>query len=223
LNYYELLDIPHDSDKSAIKKSYFKLAKEFHPDKFASEKFEEIRGRANKIFSKIANAYQILSDDILRAKYDKGAKTEEEEEQITKANKVLAAEMQFQKGTTYLNNKRFDKALETFQWAIKLNPDEAEYHLYMAIAILENPKKDSAEDKFEVKGILEKVILMNANLDEAHFYLAKVYKLENNLDVAEKHFHRALTINPKNIDAQRELRLIEMRKKKKGFIKSLFK
>ena len=63
LNYYEILQIPQESTKSEIKKSYHHLAKQYHPDKNKT-KDAEIK------FKEINNAYKVLSDDLKRKKYD---------------------------------------------------------------------------------------------------------------------------------------------------------
>ena len=63
-DYYEVLGVDKGADAGTIKKAYYKLAKQYHPDtnpgdKVAEEKFKE----ANE-------AYEVLSDSDKRAKYD---------------------------------------------------------------------------------------------------------------------------------------------------------
>lgn len=63
-NYYEILGVKHTANKEEIKKAYRKLAMRFHPDKNSNNKeFEEK-------FKDIGEAYQTLSDDTKRTKYD---------------------------------------------------------------------------------------------------------------------------------------------------------
>ena len=62
INLYELLEIKPDSSNEEIKKAWKKLALKYHPDKnnnISSEKF-----------IKIKYAYEILSNDDLKNKYD---------------------------------------------------------------------------------------------------------------------------------------------------------
>ena len=66
MGYYDLLNVKSDATKSEIKKGYFKQARKFHPDKNPNDP------TATERFQKIGKAYQILSDDNLRAAYDKG-------------------------------------------------------------------------------------------------------------------------------------------------------
>lgn len=52
-----------------MKKSYYKLAKRYHPDKVT----EAERSHANEKFNLIHQAYKILSDTEKRAQYDAGS------------------------------------------------------------------------------------------------------------------------------------------------------
>lgn len=64
--YYDLLDISTSATPTEIKKAYYKKARELHPDKNVGD------ANANDKFQKLGLAYQILSDEQLRAKYDAG-------------------------------------------------------------------------------------------------------------------------------------------------------
>lgn len=68
---YDVLEVSSDADESTIKKSYRKLAREWHPDKNPEK-------GARAKFQKIAKAYEVLSTDGERAKYDRMMKFPDE-------------------------------------------------------------------------------------------------------------------------------------------------
>lgn len=63
-DYYEILGLQRDASKDEIKKAYRKMAIKYHPDKNPGDKKSEDH------FKEAAEAYEILSDDNKRARYD---------------------------------------------------------------------------------------------------------------------------------------------------------
>ena len=68
--YYDILGVKPGATASEIKKSYYKLAKKYHPDK-AEEKLKE---EYTVKFQKIGEAYEVLSDENKRQEYDQFGK-----------------------------------------------------------------------------------------------------------------------------------------------------
>ncbi len=68
IDYYELLEISKDAEKSTIKKAYRKMAMKYHPDKNPDNT------EAEEKFKAVNEAYQVLSDDEKRAIYDRYGK-----------------------------------------------------------------------------------------------------------------------------------------------------
>ena len=62
-SYYQALGVSKKASKQEIKKAFRKLAVQYHPDKNDSPDAEEK-------FRKIAEAYEVLSDDDKRRQYD---------------------------------------------------------------------------------------------------------------------------------------------------------
>lgn len=63
-DYYEILGIPRDAGKDAIRTAYRKLARQYHPDVNKDP-------NAEAQFKEINEAYQVLNDDEKRAIYDR--------------------------------------------------------------------------------------------------------------------------------------------------------
>lgn len=66
--YYEALGVQPNADAHKIKRQYYLMARKFHPDKNPGD------AEAVEKFKLVAEAYQVLSDAELRAKYDKEGK-----------------------------------------------------------------------------------------------------------------------------------------------------
>lgn len=63
-NFYNILGLEQDAELNEIKSAYRKLSKKFHPDLNPGDEF------FNKMFLQIQEAYEVLSDDGLRRRYD---------------------------------------------------------------------------------------------------------------------------------------------------------
>jgi len=68
---YEILHLEKKADAKDIKKAYRKLALKWHPDKLKKDISEEELKEANIQWQKISIAYDILSNEKSRTKYDK--------------------------------------------------------------------------------------------------------------------------------------------------------
>ena len=64
-DYYETLGVAKDASADEIKKSFRKLAMQYHPDRNPNDQAAEAK------FKEINEAYEILKDDQKRAAYDR--------------------------------------------------------------------------------------------------------------------------------------------------------
>ena len=64
-NYYQLLQVPHDADRSILRKAFHQLSKELHPDTTSLP--QDIAARK---FQQVCEAYEFLNDPELRKVYD---------------------------------------------------------------------------------------------------------------------------------------------------------
>src|SRR4249920_882536 len=62
---YEVLGVEKSASPGELKKAYYRLAKQYHPDHNPDDKEAEDK------FKEASNAYQVLSDDEQRARYDR--------------------------------------------------------------------------------------------------------------------------------------------------------
>ena len=100
-NYYELLEVSEKASPEVIKKAYTTLVKKYHPDlqpdgekKSAEEKIKEIN-----------EAYEVLSNEVKKADYDRKLQSERvREEQAKYSNSNQSTNRQSSSNSTYQYN-----------------------------------------------------------------------------------------------------------------------
>jgi len=71
-DYYKILGVTKETSTAELRKAYRKLALEWHPDKHEEEEKEAAESK----FREITEAYEVLSDDDKRRRYDNGEDVE---------------------------------------------------------------------------------------------------------------------------------------------------
>jgi len=67
-DYYEVLGVERDVSRDDVRRAFRKLAMKYHPDRNPGDREAELR------FKEAAEAYEVLSDDEKRARYDRYGK-----------------------------------------------------------------------------------------------------------------------------------------------------
>ena len=81
IDYYKVLGVPKNASAEAIKKSYRKLARKYHPD------LNPKNIEAEKKFKQINEAHEVLSDPKKRKKYDEYGKDWQYADEFEKAKR----------------------------------------------------------------------------------------------------------------------------------------
>ncbi|KAK2797364.1 hypothetical protein FQN51_008535 [Onygenales sp. PD_10] len=69
-DYYKVLGVDREADAQTIKRAYRKMTKQFHPDKAMAQGIP--KEEAEKKMASVNEAYEVLSDPELRARFDRG-------------------------------------------------------------------------------------------------------------------------------------------------------
>lgn len=138
------------------------------------------------------------------------------------ANAILNAEHQFLKGERLLEAGNLAKALEAFKAAVELYPKESEYKACYGWALfkLSHPADPAKADEGE--RIITEALAVNPRNDKAHYFLGAIAKAKGDPERAVAELEKALELQPENVDAQRELRALDI-EEKKGGISGLFR
>lgn len=205
--HYEILGISKDSDVNEIKSAYYDLVKKYHPDILTSID-RDISERADTVFAKITVAYQILMDENQRAQYDA---TFELEKLKSQAGVLYQAETEYNEGLAFLKQKQYDLAIEKFNKAKEINPENYSYSTLISWAnFLKN--RDDMDTINKSISAIEYDITQDPTNPESYYYLGSIYKHINELRKAEINFSKAVEHDPDFVEAKRELRVIKNRK-----------
>ncbi|MFC1654344.1 response regulator [Myxococcota bacterium] len=216
-DYFEVLGVSKNASRAEIKKAYFSLAKQYHPDRLYATASSEIRNLADEIFNFISAAHDILSDDARREQYMEELSSGTKRDVSSEVSNILSAEGCFQKGEIALRKRDYSQARDLFEEACKLCPEEGEFHAFLGWAVFQSDPK-AEEAVRTARDQLNQAISLNPKVDKAYLFLGYIYKAMNYREMAESEFEKAIQVNPDCTEALRELRLISMRRKgkKKG-------
>ena len=200
-----MLGIPPTAEGSAFKVAFFKLAKTYHPDTAIGAP-PEVASLKAAIFSRMNEAYSVLDNPKRRAEYIDGLQNGGSSK-IDVAN-VLAAEEKYAKVAIFLRNRRYQDALALMDEVIALCPKEGEFIACRAFTAFLVAQDKAAEKPRAIRAI-EEGIKLNPRCVEAFIFRGHIEKLTGDTARARASFQKALEINPKHVEAQRELKWLD--------------
>jgi curved DNA-binding protein CbpA len=216
-DHFALLGVHHDSLGEDIRKGYFTLARQLHPDRLTALGIVDEDRTAQRLFAHINAAFAVLSSPTKRQDYRRTlaaggerAMRDEQDQAEALARKMMAAEEKYQIGLMALRRDQFDVALEHFREAVALNPDEADHHAAIGWTIFAAAPDKTVVFK-EVRGILEKAIRIAPKAVTPRIYLGRVARMMNRDKEAIEQFEEVLRIYPGHSEAKSELRILELR------------
>jgi curved DNA-binding protein CbpA len=207
-DYYELLGVAPDALPAVIQAAFFQLAKKWHPDRVPPE-LSDVRDLSNKVFARMSEAHQILLDPARRKEYDElrkgGAGSAEEQEQV---QRVLRAATAFQKAEVLMKRNNHAAALDEARKALESDPSQADY--IALLAWLESTQLNANLE--EILARIEKAQRLEPNNTRIRWYRGSLLKRMGKNGKAIGDFRFIVDNDPRHLDAQREIRLYEMRK-----------
>ncbi len=222
-NFYQVLGVEAGADVGVIQSAFLQLAKRWHPDRLPAP-VGDLKPVVTRIFARMTEAHQILSNPRNRAEYDKlsatGGNSDDEQRKV---QEVLRAASAFQKAEVLAKREDWVAALKVAEQAYQGDPHQAEYgalYAWIAARAAENPNYE------ELLQILGRAVKMQRNNVRVRLYRAAVFKLAGQAQEAMRDYRVVSDLDPTNVEAQRELRLHRMRKESSpppGVLSRIFK
>jgi tetratricopeptide (TPR) repeat protein len=169
--------------------------------------------KAEQILARMSEASLVLQDPARRAEYIASLRTGQKPG-TDNVPGLLDAETTFIKGEVYLKKGDHARAIECFTAAIKGNPNEPQYKAYLAWARFDDPRARKETLVRDVQRTIQEVVQQQPRFARGHFWLGQLWKFLNEPSRAEHAFAEAVNLDKDFIEAGRELRLLEMRRRK---------
>ncbi|RYY00572.1 tetratricopeptide repeat protein [bacterium] len=192
---FATLDVNPDASDAELKKSYLKLAKKYHPDKFPEDNQEKFD--AQRLFSKITVAYNTLIDPLKRSHYldlrRLLASHLPENQQASTPNSGSAATSSTSSSSSPVNNPpKEDKPADDSPSPDMMREQQARALYDLAIAQMKKKKVDKAIE------YLKQAISLKSGISEFHSQLGLAYKEKNWESMAQAEYKIAIKLNPRD-------------------------
>ena len=197
--YYQLLAVTPESSAQEIKKSYYALARKFHPDHHMNK--GEVVGSLKTLMAVVTQAYNTLKDQQRRADYDaklassgtfnlereRTESRESVEEYLARANECLRA-------------KNLAGSITWLRKCVERAPEEAKYRAMLArsLASVAVYRKEAIEH-------FQKAIELDPWNATAYFQFGNLYEEMQLPWRAQPLYAKALELNPDHVKAKERL------------------
>ncbi len=211
LSYYEFLNVTDTDDAEEIKKAYYHKVKEFHPDRHASLP-AEAKEKLNVLIAYLNEAYETLTNDQQRQKYDT-ARLRKQPEAVS--NQKLAHQY-FEQGKIEFWNGNYSEAEILFQHVLYLSNSSARYFYYYAKTLLKLGKFRDAE------GAIRKALKLDSDNSDYLTEAGYIYHALGLSNRAEENFEMALGVEPSHVNALKGIKGIQAARENGNFDETIF-
>lgn len=205
--YYDILSVDPTSEAAVIKRSYFALARMFHPDRFHAVGGETFR-RVQDAFTELAQAHETLKSVESREMYDYRMRKEIAAREKSGADGTIGnaslqieqAAESFQAGFNLLMDGNHENALPLLARAAHYAPKNAKYHAYYGKALAEDQKQ-----RHKAEAEMQAALRLDPDNSTFRLMLAEFFIKMNLVKRAEGELTRLLAKFPSNREATQML------------------
>lgn len=209
-DYFVMLGATHEDSEDALRAKYFALAKKYHPDRVPPG-LDDLRETLDYVFANLTEAYTTLTDIDKRRRYlellREGSGTPADQRKI--ANIVDSA-MNLQKAEVCLRRKNYEEAERLCKLSLEVDAEDGE--AIGLLAWIQLHRREVGMPVSDLVARLKQAVSLVPGSEKLNFYVGTALKRAGDGVAAVTYFRRAAEINPRNVDAIREVRLYEMRR-----------
>lgn len=216
-NAFELFALELDAGRKEIRASWAELSKTFHPDALEGLGLAHLRPRVEMVFAALSEAYGVLSNKDERAKLRQalelgGTKLKANEDASAVVRNAFEAEMIARDADKLLKARQYERARELYERAHELSPQDSDIEAALYYARFRSGAGESDDARATIAA-LDKVVEDQPICARAYYFKGLLELGLEELNAAKTSFTKASTLDKRNIDAQRQLRAIQMRQR----------
>jgi curved DNA-binding protein CbpA len=233
---FALFDLELDADRKQIRTAWAELSKTYHPDALEGTGRSALRDRVGRVFAALSEAYGLLSDkdqreQLREALSASGGTLKSGEDTAVVVRNAFEAELLARDADKLLEAREWTRAAELFGRAHSLSPKDSDIEAAMFYAEF---RQGQAGDAPTAIAKLDQLLEAAPNCARALYFKGLLELGIGDTTAAKQSFAMAHRLDPRNIDAERQLRAIKLREraarpskpddKKRGFnLRGLFK
>lgn len=216
---FDVLGVTDSSNDDEVRSRYMELCKTYHTDNVRPNAAPELLDAMRALFTLVQDAYEALETEEKREKfkqlrelgYDGQAFSEEDV-----VRRVLEAEVLFKKAKTLIKMSKYDDAIATMKEAVARKPRDIELKVHLRyFEFLPNKSDRAAEAARAIVDITKLIRNEEHEIAAAYLFLGRLHKIVGREDLAVKYFKKVLKFDPRNHEAESEIRLANLRETKK--------
>lgn len=222
-DHYQTFDLDRENfTLEALKEAYFTITRQLGPETLMHLGGEEST-LAEEVLSTVATAYNTLSDEVSKERYDALFRAEDKSEG-QQGDDTLQAQVRAQAGKVFIEKEEWDNAEKALQDACNIEPKNGDYLAHLAWAIFRNPRNAGSETlQRKAIQIVNRALTLERSADA--FAFKGWMMLEGGQEkLAEAEFNKVLKLNARHGLARQGLHTLQERRnqKNKGLFRRFF-
>jgi curved DNA-binding protein CbpA len=201
-SYYQLLGIRADSPRSEVKRRFYQLARQFHPDRHMDH--PDWTPRLQTLMDSLTVAYRTLSDDAAKKAYDSRPSAHEPGKQLPPAE--LLPQECLRNAQICVGVKNYVESILWLRRAIDLEPHSSVFRTLLGRSLAAIP-----EYRHEAVEQFERAIRLDSFNIVAHFEYARLLEHLRFPLLARPHYVRILELDPRHLQARERMNELDVK------------
>ncbi len=219
-NAFDMFGLPASADRQQIREVWAELSKTFHPDSLEGMGRAQLHGRGERVFAALSEAYGLLSDKDSRERLREaivagGAHIKASDDASSVVRNAFEAELIARDADKLLRGSSWERAREAYARAHALSPSDPDIEAALTYAQhMASPRDmDNLDDIRIALSNLARIVVAAPACSRAYYFSGMIHLQLGENEPAKLRFMDAIRTDPRNIDAERQLRGLKIKER----------